>query len=303
MRIRHEGDRLRVHTPAKVNLFFEIRGRRTDGYHEIETLVYPVDLYDTLVFERNPGGQIDLTCRWAYPKATAGKAGFGNIPSDGRNLVVRAAELLQAHFGVRHGATIRLVKRIPAGAGLGGGSSDAAATLLALARLWQLPVDRPELVRLGAMLGSDVPLFLADGPAVCRGRGEDVHPLIGMPRLWLVIVRPNFGLSTTDVYRASEIADQPVAVDPFLTALRRSSVDTIGTRLFNRLEEAACRVDSRMMILLRDVQRGGAVAWRMTGSGSCCFGLCRHRRQALATARRLANRAGISRTFAVQGCS
>jgi 4-diphosphocytidyl-2-C-methyl-D-erythritol kinase len=310
-----------VQAPAKLNLFFEVLAKRTDEYHEIETLVYPVDLYDTLYFIHQPGGQVRLSCElgcgWGTEKgdrhllceAPDGPSRqevpvpffLGDVPTGPENLVVRAVELLRRRAGVAHGATMRLVKRIPSAAGLGGGSSDAAAALKAANIAWNLGLPDPQLAEIGAELGSDVPLFFAGGPAVCRGRGEKVARVAGLGRLDFVVVRPPAGLSTAAVYGVCRKADRPQPLEPLVAALARGDLAAAGRLLFNRLEEAARGLSPWIRRLLAELATLDCLGYGMTGSGTCCFGLCRHARHARRTARRLQAR-GLGVALAVGGC-
>jgi 4-diphosphocytidyl-2-C-methyl-D-erythritol kinase len=290
-----------VQAPAKLNLFFEVLAKRADGYHEIETLVYPVDLYDTLHFTDDPGGQIRLSCElgcgsWG-PYATV----LGDVPTGPENLVVRAVELLRRRAGVVRGATMRLVKRIPSAAGLGGGSSDAAAALQAANLAWNLGWPDPRLAEIGAELGSDVPLFFAGGPAVCRGRGEKVAAVAGLGSLSFVVVRPPAGLSTAAVYGVCRRADRPQPLEPLVEALARGDLAAAGRLLFNRLEEAARALSPWVQRILGELAAVDCLGHGMTGSGTCCFALCRHARHARRTAKRLQAR-GLGLALAVGGC-
>ena len=183
------GGALTVRAPAKVNLFLEVLGRRPDGYHAVETLMLGVSLFDGLEFRDDPAGAVRLACT---------DPALGTGPD---NLVVRAADLLRQRTGHPGGAAVRLVKRIPWAAGLAGGSSDAAATLAGLNRLWRLGLTREALAELASELGSDVAFFLSPPAAWCTGRGEIVSPLRPGKRLHLVVVSPATGLSTPEVYR------------------------------------------------------------------------------------------------------
>ena len=177
---------------AKINLDLRVLGVRPDGYHDLRTVFQSLALHDVLTFTRRTG---PFTIECDDP----------TLPVDRRNLVWKAASLLWRTVGRRRGETPRdvvvgLRKRIPQAAGLGGGSADAAMTLLALSRLWDLDVDLPTLSRLAARLGADVPFFLVGGTALGLGRGDDIYPLADLPRTHVVIVRPRFGVSTTDAY-------------------------------------------------------------------------------------------------------
>ena len=184
-------------------------GKRTDGFHEIETLMVPVSLCDTLAFQATPESAIDCACRWHYPRAPRGEPARA-IPQLGENnLAVRTARLLREAAGVNAGAHIELIKRVPLEAGLAGGSSDAAAALVAANVGWGLnwPVER--LGEVASQLGSDVAFFLAGGVALCTGRGENVSPEPHLAPLHFVIVQPPAGLSTAEVYKHCRPAAQP----------------------------------------------------------------------------------------------
>jgi len=288
-----------VHAPAKLNLFFEVLGKRRDGYHEIETLMVPVDLYDTLYFKEEPSGQVSLDCQRVSGRWASNGPEPMEVPKGAANLVVQAVKLLRRRAGLRRGAVLRLVKRIPIAAGLGGGSADAAAALVAANTGWGLNWPQTRLARLAAELGSDVPFFLRRGPAICRGRGEQVQPVSGLTLLHFVVVRPPEGLSTPDVYGACRPAQQPRRVQPVVDALARGNLAETGRLLFNRLQPAAKRLSPWIERLENLLARQDCLGNLMTGSGTCYFGLCRHARQARRAAKRLeAN--GVGMAFAVR---
>ena len=158
MQVHRDTVEIVIQTPAKLNLFFEVLGKRADGYHEIETLMCPISLCDTLHFRGTSSDDLDLQCSWGM--ASQGGSGFEGVPRDGKNLVWRAVDLIRRRTGTRQGAKLRLIKRIPTAAGLGGGSSDAAAALVAANLGWKLDLPRAELAAMAAELGSDVPFFL-----------------------------------------------------------------------------------------------------------------------------------------------
>ena len=180
---------MQLRAPAKINLSFRIQGRRDDGYHEIETLMSPVSLYDELTFTRaDAGSAIEFTCDDV------------SLPTGEDNLVLKAARLFLATAGLQAGLKIELRKRIPHGAGLGGGSSDAATALLGLNELFGTGFDLTTMSQLGAQLGSDVPFFIFRSAAFCRGRGELVEPTTLPERLHLLLLKPAFGVSTPWAY-------------------------------------------------------------------------------------------------------
>ncbi|MEE9602079.1 MAG: 4-(cytidine 5'-diphospho)-2-C-methyl-D-erythritol kinase, partial [Thermoguttaceae bacterium] len=243
-----------VRTPAKLNLLLEILSRRGDGFHEIETLMVPIRLFDSLELRSNSTGQIELECQWATPGAKAAPAGrspspLKDIAGGAGNIVYRAVKLLRDRSGVQAGATMRLVKRIPVAAGLGGGSSDAAAALAAANAAWNLNWSTQQLLGLAAELGSDVPFFMGSarghGAAICRGRGEQIQRLAGLGQLHFVLAKPTQGLSTADVYAAlrppmaSRAAQSASRLGAMIAALRRGATAVAAGLLHNRLQTAA----------------------------------------------------------------
>ncbi|GAB4133369.1 4-(cytidine 5'-diphospho)-2-C-methyl-D-erythritol kinase [Thermopirellula anaerolimosa] len=301
MHVRRTETGWEIHTPAKLNLFLEVVRRRSDGYHDIETLVYPIDLFDTLVFRRNPDSRIELTVRWATHHAFTAPEMLGHVPADAANLAYRAVQRVREATGVSDGLSLDIYKRIPSGAGLGGGSSDAAAALLGACLTWELKHDLLPLPDWAAELGSDVPAFLQAGPCVCRGRGERVKPASGTGRWHAVVVRPRFGLSTAEVYRACRPPQHPRSVEDCLHALSLGGRGQPTGGLFNRLQEAAESLAPQLIDVRRRLEKQGAWAAGMTGSGSCCFGLFPHRASAWAAARRLQADPDFAAVFVVQG--
>jgi 4-diphosphocytidyl-2-C-methyl-D-erythritol kinase len=282
------GSTLAVFAPAKLNLFFEVLAKRPDGFHEVETLVCPISLYDTLYVEEDRSDNVQLTCQTGARFGGPNGVELGDVPAGPENLVMRAIEKLRTRMGIRRGAALRLVKRIPSEAGLGGGSSDAAAALLAANTVWDLKLTDVQLSEIGAELGSDVPLFFAKGPAICRGRGEIVEPVSWQETLYFVVARPPGGLSTAAVYGACQPATRPHSSMPLLDALRQGDLVAAGEQMFNRLGAAAEGLSPWIQQLTLAFAATDCLTHQMTGSGTCCFGLCRsvaHARQVTQTLR------------------
>lgn len=254
---------VRIPAPAKVNLFLEVLGRRPDGYHEIATLMVAIGLADELEFAPADGSGLTLTCD------------APDLPTGADNLVLKAAARLREETGCTAGAAIRLAKRVPWAAGLGGGSSDAAAALVGLNGLWNLGLPPADLARIGAGIGSDVPFFLNGPAAWCTGRGEVVEPVtVGRP-LDLVLVKPPEGLATADVYRRVRVPEAPADGAAARTALAAGDVEALGRALFNRLQEPAMELSPAVADWHRRLRAAGAEWTLMSGSGTCLFGLCR----------------------------
>lgn len=290
-----------VRAPAKLNLFFELLARRTDGFHEIESLMVPIDLFDSLAAAPLESSRIELNCRWAAPGASA-SAELGELPPPEKNLAYRAVALLRHRAGIDRGIALTLSKRIPSLAGLGGGSSDAAAALVAANEVWRLNWTREQLAEVAAQLGSDIPFFVYGGAAICRGRGELIEPLHVPLALHFVVVRPPAGLSTAAVYGNSEVPRAPRHVEPLVRALARGDGRELPSLIHNQLEGAAYRLSPWIEKVRREFAAQGCLATQMSGSGTSYFGICRHARHARRVAGRLQSR-GIGRVYACRSCN
>lgn len=249
-------------SPAKINLTLRVLGTRPDGFHEIESLVALVDLCDELSVTPQEDGRYAFHCD------------DPTLPADGSNLVLQAARVLARDAGTNHGADFVLRKRIPAGAGLGGGSSNAALTLQMLNDAWRLGYSPARLAALGAQVGSDVPLFLSGPLCVVRGRGENAEPLPTRLSAWCVLLLPPIHCATPAVYRAFDrLPPPPVrpSLDEVLPAL--ADPERLMTLLWNDLEPAAFEVAPALgdlAVRASELARGPV---RLTGSGAALFRL------------------------------
>ena len=247
---------------AKLNVFLRVLGRRADGYHEIESLIVPVSLADDVTVRLDP--ELRLSVRGELADA---------VPLDEDNLVVRAARALAAAGGVDAGADIELEKRIPVAAGLGGGSADAAAALLALDELWGCGLDGEALLALGATVGSDVPALLHGGPVIVRGRGEIVEPASVGPAWWVLVPMP-FGVPVGDSFAWWEASSGEPGPD-FLPILERASgrLERMGDALFNVLEAGVAARHGEVRDAMGQLREFGALGAVMCGSGPTVAGL------------------------------
>ena len=259
----------------------------------------PIGLFDTLDACEGPTNKLQLDCRWADP--SAGDS-LGLLPPADENLALRAVRMLRDQAGVDAGISMTLIKRIPSAAGLGGGSSNAAAALLAANEIWDLGLSRSELAKLGAQLGSDVPFFFGNNAAVCRGRGERIEPQAGLSPLHFVVVRPPAGLSTADVYRNCEVPAKPRSGTELLAALRAGDMRQLPNQIFNRLQAAAKTLSPWVDRLRTEMAGQDCLADQLSGSGTSYFGICRHARHARRVARRLQSR-GVGRVYAASTCN
>lgn len=267
---------MKVQCPAKINLFLEITGRRGDGYHRLATLFAKINIYDVLELEVDRSGKVSLSVETGE--------GIGALSEGPDNLVLRAAEAFRRHFRVKLGVRLRLTKRIPMGAGLGGGSSDAAGTLLGLAGLFKFEMTRARrerLKRLGTALGADVPFFLRAEPfCLAQGIGDRLRPLEFPKSLpYLVLVYPGYGVSTKEAYRAlrlparSDVLTRLSHLDKLILSLKKGKpISHWQGCLFNRLEDVDLPVMAQIDQARSILSRMGAAGVRMTGSGSAFYG-------------------------------
>lgn len=274
---------VKIAARAKLNLFLEVTGRRPDGYHDLATLFARVGVADSLTLRKSAVPGISL--------AVEGGPALGR-PRD--NIVYKAAEKFFAAFGIEPAVEIRLEKNIPVGAGLGGGSSDGAAALLGLAKLYRTPRSAfPRLMKIAAAIGSDVPFFMLDAAmAEGRGRGEKLKPLKPAGRLpYIVLVYPGVPVYTKDVYGNLKLGSAP-EIKARLKEFRelRTLIKKGGFapgrsgRLFNRLEDPVLPRHAAVRLAREKLAALGADAALMSGSGACVFGLCRGRAKAAAIA-------------------
>ncbi len=244
--------------PAKLNLFLHVVGRRPDGYHLLQTLFRFIGLYDTLHFSLREDGVVNRTNR------------IEGVAED-QDLCVRAARLLQSETGCRLGVDITLEKYIPMGGGLGGGSSDAATTLIALNRLWALGLSRERLMQLGLSLGADVPVFVFGESAFAEGVGEQLkaYPL---PEVWYVVLCPPVHVPTAEVFSHPELTRDTVSITMRALESRQKQ------QLHNDLQSLVCRLYPEVANYLASLNNFGEA--KMTGSGACVFAEFASQRQA-----------------------
>jgi 4-diphosphocytidyl-2-C-methyl-D-erythritol kinase len=267
---------IRCRSYAKINLYLDVLQRRPDGFHDIETVFQSVDLADELAFTETESG-VSVACD------------APGVPTDERNLAVRAALALREASGCRKGAYITLKKRIPAAAGLAGGSGNAAAALLALNRLWSLGRSAPELADLGARLGADVPFCMTGGTMAATGRGEHLEPVEAPRDLVYVLVHPNAAVSTAEVYGAPDL---PRRSDPrpagkterFRKALAALAAGEFAHCVANSMETVVFQRRPELAPMKQRLLDAGCVAAAMSGSGPTLFGVCRDKTQALGVA-------------------
>jgi 4-diphosphocytidyl-2-C-methyl-D-erythritol kinase len=258
--------RLEKQSPCKVNLLLNILGRRADGFHELETVMQPVNFCDELAFETGGAG-IRLSCS------------DKSLPADSRNLVFRAAENFLAAAKIGEGVKIHLEKKIPLAAGLGGGSGNAATALLALNKLFGNPLSPEKLFEIAAALGSDIPFFLQNKPALATGRGEKIQPLENFPALAgraFLLVHPGFGISTPWAYQnlsrfPAALNGQTGRAQELISKLQGDDWHGVADAFYNSLEAPALEKFPVLGLFQEFLRANGALAALMSGSGSTTF--------------------------------
>lgn len=335
---------LTTHPPAKLNLFLELVAKRNDGFHEIDTVMVPINWCDTLHLSVASESKIELTVESSEPHELNSERHLdvqhlpAPVPCDQKNLVYRALDRFRQQFGITSGFRCKLIKRIPAGAGLGGASSDAASALLLAAKSHNIEPSDPELIRIASEIGSDVPFFLgnlssenlprgqgstkittASTPAGIRaaratGRGEKICAAECPAKIHFVVVFPGVGLSTPAVYSHSTVpANAELSGDTndsekhhesmrsshaILEALRSGEPNLIAGQLFNRLSSPAKKLASEVATTLKSFNHVGLQGCLMTGSGSACFGIAETQAKAELAAESL--KANLGSRFIVQ---
>lgn len=258
--MRHYADR----AYAKLNLYLGVGARREDGYHDLCTVFQRVDVCDRVSLTVHDRGGISLKCNWPY------------LPVDGRNLAYRAAELFFSSTGRQNpGIYLNIKKAIPVGAGMAGGSTDAAAVLRLLNRAFGCPLSKKELLQLGLQLGADVPFCLLGGTMLAGGVGEQLKALPPLPPCWIVVCKPAFSVSTKkayDLFDAQPAAEQ-LGVEPLLEALDRGDLAGLCGGMYNSLEGPVAGSYQKIGQLIDGLNRAGALGARMTGSGAAVFGI------------------------------
>ncbi len=290
--------RIRLSSPAKLNLFLKVLNKRPDGFHNISTVFERIDLSDEILLKLNPSGGIRIDC--AHPQ----------VPGGPKNLVYQAAKLLRDDFRIKEGVDIYIKKNIPVAAGLGGGSGNAATVLKGLNELWELRLSRPQLLSYARRLGSDVAFFLYDCPwALGTDLGDFIQKLDIKTKLWHVLVVPCVKIYSGEVYGGLGLAPAPEAPRKMLTKrndnasifihhLRRADVSQIGRGLVNDLERVVLLLSPQLEKLEQRLKSLDTKGVMVSGSGPCVFAITGTQRQAEAVRAILAKH--FSRTFVVR---
>ncbi|MFC3882062.1 4-(cytidine 5'-diphospho)-2-C-methyl-D-erythritol kinase [Bacillus songklensis] len=257
--------KLMVKAPAKINLSLDVLHKRSDGYHEVKMVMTTIDLADRVELAERYDQKIVIHSHDRY------------VPDDHRNLAYQAAQHLKDRFHINKGVTISIVKAIPVAAGLAGGSSDAAATLRGLNKLWGLNLSIDELASLGAEIGSDVSFCVYGGTALATGRGEIIEQIEPPPNCWVILAKPEIGVSTAEVYKNLDLLNvQHPNVEAMVQAISNKDYDKMCSLVGNVLESVTLHMHPEVALIKEQMKRFGADAVLMSGSGPTVFGLVQY---------------------------
>lgn len=253
---------MRLKAMAKINLGLDILGKRPDGYHEIRTVMQTIQMYDVLELHQKKAPGIRLTTNLPY------------IPTDARNLVYQAADLLMKEFHVTDGLEVRLEKSIPVAAGMAGGSSDAAAALVGVNRLFRLGLSKQQLMERAVQIGADVPFCVMRGTALAEGIGEKLTRLPAAPPMYILIGKPGVSVSTKQAYGSLKLEELVHPdMDGVLEAIRQRDLYQMAPKLGNVFEPGICAIYPVIREIEDLMEKGGALKAMMSGSGPTVFGI------------------------------
>lgn len=245
---------------AKINISLDVIGKREDGYHLLSMIMQNIELYDEIEIEKIESG-IVITCNKAF------------IPTDERNLAYKAAKLFLETYNIKSGVSINIVKNIPVAAGLAGGSADCATVLKMLNDMFNINASEEELMKLGGTLGADVPYCIKGGTALCEGIGEKITPIKSFKNQIVLLVKPPFGVSTKDVYKAFDLSKVKIHPDTgnLIKKIENNDLDYVASNMKNLLENVTVRKHKILYKLKEHLVRSGAVGSMMSGSGPTVF--------------------------------
>jgi 4-diphosphocytidyl-2-C-methyl-D-erythritol kinase len=268
--------RIKLKAPGKINWTLDVTGKRGDGYHEVEMLMQSIGLWDEVTLTERSSG-ISITGNW------------DEMPLDDRNIAVKAAKLIRDHCNINSGVHIDIRKEIPVAAGLAGGSTNASAVLIGLNALWSLGLSGQQLEEIGVQLGADVPFCLRGGTAVARGIGEKLTSLEPLKGIWLILIKPSFGVSTASVYGGLKLDSIPVHPNwqKVYSSLQSEDFGSLQQDMVNVLEMVTAAQYPEIHGIRQSVLEAGAVAARMTGSGPTVFGVFHEQQHACSALHKL----------------
>jgi len=267
--VKEGGNVIYETAPAKINLTLDTLFKRDDGFHEVEMIMTTIDLNDRLTFELRKDNKIVVDVEQSY------------VPTDNKNLAYKAAELMKQNYHLKQGVTITIDKNIPVSAGLAGGSTDAAATMRGLNRLYKLNRPLDELCELGIEIGTDIPFCIYGKTALCKGKGEIIEFLNKPPSAWVVVAKPDLGISSPDIFKRLDLS-QSFKVNTYdcEKAIKLGNYEQLCQSLSNRLEPVSGNLHAEILKIKANMLENGADGAVMSGSGPTVYGLTKKERQA-----------------------
>jgi len=248
-----------IQAKAKINLTLDVLGKRSDGYHELSTIMQSIDLCDTLTFRKTERMGISLKINNPF------------LPVDEKNLIYRIAQFLILEYNIRQGISIELIKRIPIAAGLAGGSTNAAATLLALNEIFELSISQKQLYKIGQSFGADIPFCMMSGTVLAEGIGEKLKPLTNHPKTWLVLARPQIFVSTKEIFSRWSPQNAESKSAAMAEALMSGDIQKVASKLSNDLAPIAMELYPEILRVMNVLREQNAIGVNMSGSGPTVF--------------------------------
>lgn len=268
---------------GKINLTLDVIGKRANGYHDLRMIMQTINLYDTITIKKTktPGIRINNNLAW--------------LPKDDKNITYKAAERFFKESNINGGVYIDIFKRIPVAAGLAGGSSDAAAVLVGLNKLYETHYSRKKLMEIGLEIGADVPFCILRGTVLAEGIGEVLTPLPSLPSMHIVLAKPNMSVSTASVYKALKLDEITVhpSTDEYVEAIKNQDIQYITNNMANVLEEVTIKMHPQIEEIKKEMLKHGALGSMMSGSGPTVFGIFPSKYKAALAAEYFKNKCGL----------
>lgn len=264
-------EKVKLYARAKINPVLDVVERLDNGYHNLKMVMQTIDLIDTIIIKKNLSNTITL------------KTNIHWLPTDDKNLVYKVAQFLKQNYNIKHGIDITLNKSIPICAGLAGGSTDAAATLIGVRNLFKLPISNDDLLKLGKDFGADVPFCLKRGTYLAEGIGEKLTPLTPFPHCYILIAKPSVSISTAEIFGKLDLntINKKPDIEKFIYYLNKKDLKNICNNLSNVLEEVSVKKYPIINDIKQNMVQNGALGSLMSGSGSAVFGIFEEKRQAV----------------------
>ncbi|WP_250278321.1 4-(cytidine 5'-diphospho)-2-C-methyl-D-erythritol kinase [[Clostridium] colinum] len=280
-------EKIKLYARAKINPILDVVGKLENGYHSLQMVMQTINLIDTIYIRKTFNNNINLETNIYW------------LPTDEKNLVYKVAEYLKNEYNIKYGIDIKLIKKIPICAGLAGGSTDCAATLIGIRNLFNLPISNKELLKIGQDFGADVPFCIKRGTYLAEGIGEKLTPLKPFPHCHILIAKPHVSISTASIFQSMDLANinNRPDIEKFIYYLNKQDLEGISKNLCNVLEEVSIKKYPIIADIKENMIKNGALGSLMSGSGSAVFGIFKDKRQAIIAKRSLEKTMRIREVF------